>query len=112
MRISNVLVDLGLLAIQDIPQLPKSAREILPMVDLVLKRWPSMPVCWSVFGMVTAPVTLGGPPHRSSAFFVVLLLRMVVKYTLIYMCVCVCVFITVMENLCHYTPEPPCPQPH
>jgi hypothetical protein len=36
-RISNVLVDLGLMPVQDIPQLPKSAREVLPVVDLVLK---------------------------------------------------------------------------
>jgi hypothetical protein len=35
MRISNVLVDLGLLPVQDIPQLPKSAREVFPAVDLV-----------------------------------------------------------------------------
>jgi hypothetical protein len=37
MRISNVLVDLGLLLIQDIPQLLKSAPEVLSAVDLVLK---------------------------------------------------------------------------
>jgi hypothetical protein len=38
MRISNILIDLGLLPVQDIPQLTKSAREVLPAVDLVLKR--------------------------------------------------------------------------
>jgi hypothetical protein len=37
MRISNVLVDLGMLPIQDISQLLKSAREVLPAVDLVLR---------------------------------------------------------------------------
>jgi hypothetical protein len=36
--ISNILVDLGLLPIQDIPQLPKSTRELLSVVDLILKR--------------------------------------------------------------------------
>jgi hypothetical protein len=37
MRISNVLVNLGQLPVQDIPQLPKSAQEVMPMVDLLLK---------------------------------------------------------------------------
>jgi hypothetical protein len=53
------------------------------------------------------PVTSGHPPRRSSAFFFILPLRTAIKHT----CVCVCVFITVMENLCHYTPEPLSPQP-
>jgi hypothetical protein len=38
MRISIVLVDLGMLPIQDIPQLTKSAREVLLVVELLLKR--------------------------------------------------------------------------
>jgi hypothetical protein len=38
MRISSVLVNLGRLLIQDISQLPKSAREVLPAVDLILQR--------------------------------------------------------------------------
>jgi hypothetical protein len=38
MRISSVLVDLGLRPIQDIPQLSKSAQEVLPAVDLTFKR--------------------------------------------------------------------------
>jgi hypothetical protein len=37
-RISNILVDLGILPAQDIPQLLMSAREVLPVVDLILKR--------------------------------------------------------------------------
>jgi hypothetical protein len=37
MGISSVLVDLGMLPIQDIHQLPKSVREVLSMTDLVLK---------------------------------------------------------------------------
>jgi hypothetical protein len=36
-RISGVLVDLGMLPIQNIPQLPKSARKQLPVVDLILQ---------------------------------------------------------------------------
>jgi hypothetical protein len=36
MRISGVLVNLGILPIQNIPQLLKSAREVLPVVDLIL----------------------------------------------------------------------------
>jgi hypothetical protein len=36
MGISNALVDLGMLPIQDILQLPKSAREVLPAAGLVL----------------------------------------------------------------------------
>jgi Flp pilus assembly CpaE family ATPase len=36
-RISDVLVDLGMLLIQNILQLLKSAQEVLPVVDLVLQ---------------------------------------------------------------------------
>jgi hypothetical protein len=38
MRVSHILVDLGMLPIKDIPQLSKSAREVLPAVGLILKR--------------------------------------------------------------------------
>jgi hypothetical protein len=38
MWISGVLVDLGMLPVYHIPQLPKSAREFLPMVNLVFQR--------------------------------------------------------------------------
>jgi hypothetical protein len=34
--ISNSLVDLGMLSIQDIPQLPKSVQEVLAAVGLIL----------------------------------------------------------------------------
>jgi hypothetical protein len=37
MRISHVLVDLGMLPIHDVPQLLKSAQEVLLMVYLILK---------------------------------------------------------------------------
>jgi hypothetical protein len=37
-EISNALVDLGLLPILDIPQLPKSAQEVLAVADLILER--------------------------------------------------------------------------
>jgi hypothetical protein len=36
--ISNALVDLGMLPIQDIPQLSKSVREVLPVAGLILER--------------------------------------------------------------------------
>jgi hypothetical protein len=36
--ISDALVDLGMLLIQDVPQLLKSAREVSPVAALVLKR--------------------------------------------------------------------------
>jgi hypothetical protein len=38
MRIFGVLVDLGMLPVQNIPQHPKSAREVLSAVDLILQR--------------------------------------------------------------------------
>jgi hypothetical protein len=37
MWISNVLVNLGVLPVEDIPQTPMFAREVLPTVDLILK---------------------------------------------------------------------------
>jgi hypothetical protein len=37
MEIFIALVDLGMLPIQGIPQLPKSVREVLPVVGLVLE---------------------------------------------------------------------------
>jgi hypothetical protein len=38
MEISNVLIDLGMLPIRDIPQLPKMAQEVLAAVGLTLER--------------------------------------------------------------------------
>jgi hypothetical protein len=38
MGISNALVDLGMLHVQDIPQLLKSAREVLTVAGLILER--------------------------------------------------------------------------
>jgi hypothetical protein len=37
MRILDILVDLGMLPIQNIPQLPKSAQEVFLVVDLILQ---------------------------------------------------------------------------
>jgi hypothetical protein len=37
MGISSTLVDLGMLPIQDISQLPKSAREVLTVAGLILE---------------------------------------------------------------------------
>jgi hypothetical protein len=42
MRIFGILVDLGMLPIQNIPELPKSAWEVLPAVDHVLQRLQEM----------------------------------------------------------------------
>jgi hypothetical protein len=36
-KISDVLVDLGMLPVQDIPQLLKSTPEVLPVANLILK---------------------------------------------------------------------------
>jgi hypothetical protein len=37
MKISNALADLGMLPIQDIPQLPKSPQEVLTVAGLLLE---------------------------------------------------------------------------
>jgi hypothetical protein len=37
MGISNALVNLGMLPIRDIPQLPKTAQEVLAVTSLILK---------------------------------------------------------------------------
>jgi hypothetical protein len=37
MEISNALADLGMLLVQDIPQLPRSAQEVFTMVGLLLE---------------------------------------------------------------------------
>jgi hypothetical protein len=36
-QVAGVLIDLGLLPIEDIPQLPKTAEEVLPALTLMLK---------------------------------------------------------------------------
>jgi hypothetical protein len=43
MKVFDVLVDLGMLSIQDIPQLPKIVQEVLHAVDLILKRLQQVP---------------------------------------------------------------------
>jgi hypothetical protein len=72
MGISNALVDLGMLPMQDIPQLLKSAQDVLPAANLILKHWPLVLVHGTKVGMAAAPMTLGHPPNRSSAFFLAL----------------------------------------
>jgi hypothetical protein len=37
-QVSGILVNLGMLPIQDISQLPKTAWEVLPVINLILKR--------------------------------------------------------------------------
>jgi hypothetical protein len=73
--ISGILDDLGMLPVQDIPQPLKAAREVLSVVDLVLKRWPQVPVRGTEFWTAAMPVTSGHPPRRSfgSSFFILLL---------------------------------------
>jgi hypothetical protein len=39
MGIPNATVNLGMLPIQDIPQLPKLTREVLPVADLALNQF-------------------------------------------------------------------------
>jgi hypothetical protein len=121
MRVSGVLVDLGILPVQNIPTPEVSLGSLAgsrPHLTVLARNaglWHR-----SVglnFGMAAAPTTSDRPPHRSSTFFssfFILHLRMAVKDVLIYICVCVCIhryFIRMMENLCRYTPEPPCPKP-
>jgi hypothetical protein len=36
-QVAGLLINLGLLPIEDIPQLLKTAQEVLPVVDLILK---------------------------------------------------------------------------
>jgi hypothetical protein len=38
MEVSNTLVDLGMMPIRDIPQLPNMAQEVLAVADLILER--------------------------------------------------------------------------
>jgi hypothetical protein len=90
MEISNVLVDLGMLPVQDIPQLLKPAWEVLWQLisssSACKKRWPSVPVRGTMFEMVTTPIALGHLPRRSSAFpssFFILPLEMAIKYVLV-----------------------------
>jgi hypothetical protein len=91
-------------------QLPKSAQEVLPVVNLVLQRlqealafgtgpwdrvlgWPSCPRL-----QVICPVVL----LLSSFYFTPRNGYKIRVNIYIYI-------IRMMENLCHYTPEPPCP---
>jgi hypothetical protein len=71
MEISNVLVDLGMLPVQDIPQLLKPAWEVLWQLisssSACKKRWPSVSVRGTMFETVTTPIALGHLPRRSSA---------------------------------------------
>jgi hypothetical protein len=55
-----------MLPVQDVPQLPKSAWDVLSTVDFVLKRWPQAPVNGIESEMAATPVTLGSLPYRSS----------------------------------------------
>jgi hypothetical protein len=55
MGISNALVYLGMLPVQDVAQFPKPPQEILPVADLLLKHWPLASVCGTEFGSAAVP---------------------------------------------------------
>jgi hypothetical protein len=61
------------------------------------------------FGTTATSVSLGHPPCRSFTTFFILPLGTAVKHTLINIYIYMYVFITVMKNLCRYTPEPRAP---
>jgi hypothetical protein len=44
-------------------------------------------------------------------FSFLLPLEMAIIYILLYICIFIYLFIRMLENLCRYTTEPPCPQP-
>jgi hypothetical protein len=103
MRISNILVNLGLLSIQDIPQLPKSTQEVLPVVDLILKHLqealPSGIGLWDYIWDDCHAHDYG--PSASSLFRFLLYFAPrngckthfnIYIYIYIYMCVCVCIY--------------------
>jgi hypothetical protein len=62
MEISHSFVDLGMLPVQDIPQLPMSAQEVLAATGLVLEA----PVPGTELGPSTVPVASGCSPRRFS----------------------------------------------
>jgi hypothetical protein len=122
MRVSSVLVDLGILPVQNIPTPEVSLGSLAgsrPHLTVLARNaglWHR-----SVglnFGMAAAPTTSDRPPHRSSTFFSSFFYfapqNGCKRCVNIYICVCVCIhryFIRMMENLCRYTPDPPCPKP-
>jgi hypothetical protein len=62
-------------------------------------------------GSAATPVALGRPPHHFSDFSLSLSLFLLpLGMTVIYFLIYIYIFIRMWENLCCYTPEPPCPQ--
>jgi hypothetical protein len=76
MGISNALVNLGMMPIQDIPQLPKLAREVLPVAGLILEHLQE--------ALASTPVASGRPPHHLFILHFLLPLGMAVIYILTY----------------------------
>jgi hypothetical protein len=108
MGISDALVDLGMLPVQDISQLPKSSWEALSLAGLILtackKCWPSALVCGTEVGPIAAPLALGRPPSHLSIFFFLLPLGMILIYILTY------IYIFIYKDigkLCAITPLSP-----
>jgi hypothetical protein len=115
MGISNSLVDLGMLHIHDIPQLPKLAREALMVAGLILECLQEAQTS-SASPWDRAWADHHGPGFglSASSFFhslFLLPLRMIVIYILIYIYIFIYLFTWMLENLCRYTPERTCPQP-
>jgi hypothetical protein len=112
-RISGILVDLGMLPIKNISQLLKSCRWLTSSSSACKKHWPPVPVRGTEFWDDRAPTTSGRPPRRSSAFFFFLALRNGYKIHVniyIYIHTYINIHIRKMEILCRYTLKPSCPQ--
>jgi hypothetical protein len=72
-----------------------------------MKRWPPAPVCGTKLRPAVAPVALRHPPRHLSFFFS----SAPQDGCIIHFNVYIYILIRMLENLCHYTHEPPCPQP-
>jgi hypothetical protein len=68
-RISCILVDLGMLPIKNISQLLKSCRWLTSSSSACKKHWPPVSVCGTKFGTTAMPATSGRSPRHSSTFF-------------------------------------------
>jgi hypothetical protein len=123
--ISNALVDLGMLPIQDIPQLPKSAWEVLTTAGLIWcvceKRGPPVrsvglslgrPLCpwlWAICSAIFSFLLSFAPRSNCNIHFHTHTLTHTDTHTQIYIYIYMYIYIRTLENLCRYTPEPPCP---
>jgi hypothetical protein len=112
MGISDALVDLGMLLVQAIPQLPKSAREVLSAADLVLKclqeALASDVSSWDRAWDRRRADGFGSPTPSPFHFLFFIFPPSESDVIYIYVCVCVCSY-RIWET--HpVTPLSPCPQ--